>query len=55
MIEKIEVSVTLSENFEGIMILMNTSFSETIKKDKYFFEKLGKKLDANFKEGYYND
>lgn len=49
MTEKTKVSVTLSENFEDIMILMNASFSEAIKEDRHFFEDLGRKLDAEFK------
>ena len=48
MTEKTKVSVTLSKNFENIMILMNASFSETIKENKHFFEDLGRKLDAEF-------
>lgn len=55
MTEKTKVSVTLSENFENIMILMNASFSETIKENKHFFEDLGRKLDAEFKGDDYND
>lgn len=55
MVKKTKISVTLSENFENIMILMNASFSEAIKEDKHFFEDLGRQLDAKFKEGDYND
>jgi len=45
-----KVSVTISENFEDIMILMGASFSEIIKEDEHFFEDLGRKLDASFKD-----
>ena len=51
MTEKTKVSITLSENFDNIMILMNASFSEKIKENKHFFEEIGQKLDLEFKDG----
>lgn len=55
MTKKTKVSVTLSENFENIMILMDARFSEAIKEDRHFFEDLGRKLDAEFKGDDFND
>ena len=49
--EKTKVSVTLSENFDNIMILMNASFSKDIKENEHFFEEIGQKLDLQFKDG----
>lgn len=51
----IKASVTFSENFKDIMILINADFLEIIKEDKHFFEKLGKKLDADLKEDDFDD
>lgn len=45
-----KVSVTLSENFDNIIILMNASFSEDIKENEYFFEELGRKIDIEFRD-----
>lgn len=50
-----KVSVTISENFENIMILMGASFSKIIREDEHFFEDLGRKLDASFKDDDCND
>lgn len=50
-----KVSVTISENFEDIMILMNASFSEIIKEDEHFFEDLGRELDIKFRKDDNND
>ena len=55
MTEKTKISVTLSENFEDIMILMNARFSEAIKEDRHFFEDLVRKLDAEFNDDDCND
>ena len=52
MIEKTKVKITLSENFDDIMILMNDSFFEEIKENKHFFEEIGRKLDLEFGDVY---
>lgn len=49
-----KVNVTLSENFDSIIILMNASFAEDIKKNEYFFEELGRQIDIEFRD-YKND
>ena len=50
MIEKTKVKITLSENFDDIMILMNDSFYEKIKENEHFFEEIGQKLDLEFRK-----
>lgn len=45
-----KVSVTLSESFDNIIILMNASFSEDIKENEHFFEELGRNIDIEFRD-----
>lgn len=53
--DKTKVSITLSENFDNIIILMNASFSKDIKENEHFFEELGRKLDIEFKSDKNDD
>ena len=55
MTEKTKVKITLSKNFDDIIILMNDSFSKKIKENEHFFEELGQKLDLKSKKGDVDD
>ena len=55
MTEKTKVKITLSKNFDDIIILMNASFSKKIKENEHFFEEIGQKLDLQFKDGDVDD